>query len=401
MLKARTSQFAGEKILVADDEEVIVDLTALLLRGRGFEVLTAYDGAECLDQVTKEHPALVLLDYMMPVMDGETALRNIVEHHPDTYVIMFTGKGSEEVAVRLMKSGAADYLQKPFVNSSLLERIDTVLQIRQVELINRDLTREKELLQREIEAWNLHLEQRVDQKSQELELAHREILQAEKLATLGHISAGMAHEIRNPLNAINLFAQILSGAYREDLENSSYIRKIIEEVERVDSILIKMLAASRGTSAPRSEVRIDQIANRVLANCEVLCRTQQVDVECHFEENIPPLTADPTEIEQIFTNLLTNALFEMPQGGQLGVSLTLDEGFIHLEISDTGRGIPKEHLSQIFDPFFTTKEKGTGFGLSVVLRIVRGYGGLIKAESEIGRGTTFIVKLPIRQVSTR
>ncbi len=395
MLKEHTSQFAGVKILIVDDEKVIVDLTALLLRGRGFEVLTAHNGEECLEQVKNEQPSLVLLDYMMPVMDGETALKNIVQHHPDTYVIMFTGKGSEEVAVRLMKTGAADYLQKPFVNSSLLERIDTVLQIRQVELANRDLLREKDQLQREIEAWNLHLERRVEEKSQELELAHREILQAEKLAALGHISAGMAHEIRNPLNAINLFAQILSGAYSEDLENSSYIRKIIEEVERVDSILIKMLAASRGTAAPRSEVRFDQVARRVLADCEVLCRSQRVAVECLIEEDIPPLIADPTEIEQIFTNLVTNALFEMQQGGRLGVRLILDEGFIHLEISDTGRGIPKEHLNQIFDPFFTTKEKGTGFGLSVVLRIVRGYGGLIKAESEVGRGTTFIVKLPV------
>ncbi len=398
MLKDHTSQFAGEKILVVDDEEVIVELTALLLRGRGFTVLTANNGEECLDIVRNEQPALVLLDYMMPVMDGETALKNIIQNHPDTYVIMFTGKGTEEVAVRLMKTGAADYLQKPFVNSSLLERIDTVLQIRQVELANRDLLREKDQLQLEVEAWNLHLERRVEEKSQELELAHREILQTEKLAALGHISAGMAHEIRNPLNAINLFAQILSGAYSDDLENNSYIRKIIEEVERVDSILIKMLAASRGTSAPRSEVRFEKIARKVLADCEVLCRSQRVFVECLIEEDLPLIIADPTEIEQIFTNLVTNALFEMQQGGQLGVRLTLDEDFIRLEISDTGRGIPKEHLSQIFDPFFTTKAKGTGFGLSVVLRIVRGYGGLIKAESEVGRGTTFIVKLPISQL---
>ncbi len=397
MLKEHTSQFAGEKILVVDDEEVIVDLTALLLRGRGFEVLTAHNGEECLEVVRREQPALVLLDYMMPVMDGETALKKIVQQHPDTYVIMFTGKGSEEVAVRLMKTGAADYLQKPFVNSSLLERIDTVLLIRLVELANRELMREKDLLQREIEAWNLHLERRVEEKTKELELAHREILQAEKLAALGHISAGMAHEIRNPLNAINLFAQILTGAYGDDPENSSYIRKIIEEVERIDSILIKMLAASRGTAAPRSQVQLELIAEKVLHDCEVLCRSQGVEVEYAVEGSLPPIVADPTEVEQIFTNLVTNALFEMQQGGRLGLRLSRDEGFILLEISDTGRGIPKEHLNQIFDPFFTTKEKGTGFGLSVVLRIVRGYGGLIKAESEVGCGTTFIVKLPAGQ----
>ncbi len=401
MLKERTSQFAGEKVLVVDDEEVIVELTALLLRGRGFEVLTAYNGEECLSVVEKEQPALVLLDYMMPVMDGETALKKIIQRYPDTYVIMFTGKGSEEVAVRLMKAGAADYLQKPFVNSSLLERIDTVLQIRLVELANRELMREKDLLQREIEAWNTHLERRVEEKSQELELAHREILQAEKLAALGHISAGMAHEIRNPLNAINLFAQILSGAYADDPENSVYIKKISEEVERIDEILVKMLAASRGTAAPRSAVSLDLVAKKVLANSEVQSRSQQVEVDFVVEGEIPAIVADPTEVEQIFTNLVTNALFEMRNGGRLGVHLTPEEEYIRIEISDTGRGIPQEHLSQVFDPFFTTKEKGTGFGLSVVLRIVRGYGGLIKVESEVGRGTTFIVRLPVGEAVTK
>lgn len=400
MHKERTSRYAGEKILIVDDEVVIVDLSAMLLRGRGFDVLTAHNGRECLEVVERERPSLVLLDYMMPVMDGESALCEIVRTFPETYVIMFTGKGSEEVAVRLMKAGAADYLQKPFVNSSLLERIDTVLQIRQVELANCRLIREKDLLQQEIEAWNLHLEKRVEEKSFELEKAHQEILQAEKLAALGHISAGMAHEIRNPLNAINLFAQILAGAYGEDPEHGSYIRKIAEEVERIDGILLKMLAASRGTSAPRKEVDLGDVARRVLANCEVQCLSQNVSVEVSIADDVPKLMTDQTEIEQIFTNLITNALFEMQQGGRLELSLTKNEDFLRLQISDTGRGIPKENLSQIFDPFFTTKEKGTGFGLSVVLRIVRGYGGLINVESEVGRGTSFTIDLPLPSVES-
>lgn len=396
MFKENNSPFAGEKIMVVDDEDVIVELTSLLLRGRGFDVVTASNGEECLAKIEQERPAVVLLDYMMPVMDGETALRQIVQQYPGTYVVMFTGKGNEEVAVRLMKAGATDYIQKPYSNNSLLERVDNVLQMRQFELANRRLQQEKEQLQQEIEAWNLHLEKRVEEKTLKLEQAHRDILQAEKLAALGHISAGMAHEIRNPLNAINLFAQILSGAYANDAENSVYIRKIIEEVERIDGILIKMLAASRGSAAPRSQVWIDQVARKVLESVDVQCRSQNIEVLSHFEQNLPSIVADPTEIEQIFTNLLTNALFEMRQGGTLTLILARDDDFIRLEIGDTGRGIPQEHLNQIFDPFFTTKKKGTGFGLSVVLRIVRGYGGLINVESAAGQGTKFIVKLPVK-----
>lgn len=394
MYKQSSSPFAGEKILVVDDEKVIVELTSLLLRARGFKVITATNGEACLALMAQERPAVVLLDYMMPVMDGETTLKQIVQHYPDSYVIMFTGKGSEDLAVRLMKAGATDYIQKPYKNDSLVERVDSVLQMRQFELANRKLQQEKEQLQQEIEAWNLHLEKRVEEKTLNLEQAHREILQSEKLAALGHISAGMAHEIRNPLNAINLFAQILSGAYADDVENSVYIGKIIEEVERIDGILIKMLAASRGSTAPRSQVWLEDVARKVLDATDVQTQAQNIQVHTQFEKNLPSIVADPTEIEQIFTNLVTNALFEMSQGGELFLNLSRDEEFILLEVGDTGRGIPPEHLNQIFDPFFTTKEKGTGFGLSVVLRIVRGYGGLINVESSTHQGTKFLVKLP-------
>ncbi|NCP04299.1 MAG: response regulator, partial [Deltaproteobacteria bacterium] len=143
MFKEKNSPFAGEKILVVDDEEVIVELTSLLLHGRGFAVVTAANGQECLAKIEQERPAVVLLDYMMPVMDGETALKQIKRQYPDIYVIMFTGKGNEEVAVRLMKAGAIDYMQKPYANNSLLERVDNVLQMRQFELANRRLQQEK------------------------------------------------------------------------------------------------------------------------------------------------------------------------------------------------------------------------------------------------------------------
>jgi len=393
------SRFAGEKILITDDEEVILELTSLLLRKRGFSVLTALNGERCLELVAEHQPALVLLDYMMPVMNGLSALRQIRRDYPDTYVIMFTGKGSEEVAVKLMKAGATDYIQKPFANQNLQDRIDSVLAIRQVEIENRELLREREFLQREIEEWNRELEERVLEKSRELENAHKEIIQAEKLAALGHISAGMAHEIRNPLNSINLFAQILLSTPELDEENRDYVVKITQEVERIDNILLQMLASSKGDRKKQNRIDLTRVIDKVLADYRVQIVAQNVKVLFNVDAQAPMIEADPLEIEQIFTNLIGNALFEMTNGGTLGVSLTSDAEKLLIRISDTGRGIPPENLSRIFDPFFTTKEKGTGFGLSVVLRIVNGCGGKINADSRPGEGACFQIELPLLPAS--
>jgi len=394
VMPTNQSRFAGEKVLLVDDEEVILELTALLLRKRGFDVLLARNGEECIRVVAEQSPSLVLLDYMMPVMNGLDALKQIKINFPDTYVIMFTGKGSEEVAVELMKAGASDYLQKPFSNKNLQDRIDSILAIRNVELENHQLIQEREFLQREIEEWNRELEQRVVNKSRELELAHKEIIQSEKLATLGHISAGMAHEIRNPLNSINLFAQILLSAPELDDENRNYVGKITQEVERIDKILLQMLAASKGEGEKRDRIDLVNIINKVLADAKIQIDAQNVEVDCQLDESAPMIEADPVEIEQIFTNLITNALFEMPKGGRLGIILASDAENLVVKISDTGKGIPPENLSRLCDPFFTTKEKGAGFGLSVVLRIVKGCGGKINVENNSERGATFSVELP-------
>jgi signal transduction histidine kinase len=389
------SRFAGEKILLVDDEEVILELTSLLLNKRGFEVLLARNGEECIRVVAEHQPALVLLDYMMPVMNGLEALKQLKINYPDTYVIMFTGKGSEEVAVQLMKAGASDYLQKPFSNKYLQERIDSILTVRKVELENHALLKEREFLQREIEEWNRELEQRVVKKSRELELAHKEIIQAEKLATLGHISAGMAHEIRNPLNSINLFAQILLSAPELDTENREYVKKITQEVERVDNILLQMLAASKGKNQESAPVDLAAIITKVLDDSKVQIDSQSIDVDCQLSSNVPKIKADQLEIEQIFTNLISNALFEMPEGGRLSIGLESNAENLQVRVSDTGQGIPAENIPRLFDPFFTTKDKGAGFGLSVVLRIVKGCGGKITVDSRPGEGATFLVELPL------
>lgn len=386
-----------EKILVIDDEKLILDLTAMVLRDRDFDVHLV-DNAQSGYAIIEEHaPAVVLLDYMMPEIDGMTALHEIRRRFPQTYVIMFTGKGNEEIAVELMKAGAADYISKPFSHANLIDRIEHVLRLREIELRNLELLEERERLLKEIERWNHKLEQRVEEKTAELEKAHAEILQSEKLAAMGHLSAGMAHEIRNPLNSINLFAQILRSGLPDDPEMISYAEKINQEVERIDDILVKLLATSKRSPFKLRSITLQEVLDDVLQRFEDQIASQNVTLHKTFKSDLAPILADYDELSQIFSNLVSNALFEMPSGGELRVKLIDVDGEAQVMVRDTGGGIPQEDINKIFDPFFTTKKRGTGFGLSVVLRIVKTYGGRIEVESDKSTGTCFKLSFPLDQ----
>jgi signal transduction histidine kinase len=381
-------------VLIIDDEKIILDLTTIILKNRGYEALAAQDAVTGIEIARNSKPDLVLLDYMMPGKDGLTTLKELRRELPDTYVIMFTGKGSEEIAVELMKAGASDYILKPFNNQDLTERIDNVLRIRMMELSNRDLLRERERLMEEIAAWNRELENRVQEKTEALQKAQTEIVQTEKLASLGYLSAGMAHEIRNPLNSITLFLQLLKSG-TEDQERLGYFEKIFKEIDRIDGILRKLLDASKRPRFEIREVSVDRILDATLEIFKPQMELQNITLQRDYRRIPPPIQADFTEIEQIFTNLFLNAIHEMSKGGELGVQLDHDDHDIIIRITDTGNGIPLGHLANIFDPFFTTKSAGTGMGLAIVLRIVKTYHGKIEVEKSDAHGTTFCVRLPL------
>ena len=382
------------RILVIDDEESILNLVGIILENRGYTVARAKDAFEGMELVASLEPQLVILDYMMPGMDGMEALTRIKTNFPDTYVIMFTGKGSEEIAVELMKAGASDYILKPFNNQNLMERVENVLKIRSIEVKNRELTLEREKLLREIQSWNEELEQRIRKESEALRKAHAEVVQSQKLATLGYLAAGMAHEIRNPLNSISLFVQLIKEGV-EDSEKTEYIEKILQEVDRVDGTLRKLLDTAKRPRFELAEVNIEAIIQKTLDSFSPQMSTQNITLTYPPKKNLPRLKADPGEIQQIFTNLFLNAIDEMPDGGELAIELDHDDHNITIKVSDSGKGIPEENLPNIFDPFFSTKSRGTGMGLSLVLRIIKNYGGKIEVAASGTSGTTFLIRLPV------
>jgi len=385
---------AAITILVIDDEASILNLVGIILEKLGYTVAKASDSLLGLELVAKLAPSVVLLDYMMPGMDGLEVLNQIKSRFPDTYVIMFTGKGSEEIAVKLMKAGASDYLLKPFNNQNLIERIESVLKIRAVEIKNRELISEREQLMHEIKAWNEELELRIRKESEALQKAHAEVVQSQKLATLGYLAAGMAHEIRNPLHSISLFVQLIKEGV-DGAEKLEYIEKILKEVDRVDATLRKLLDTAKRPRYELSDVNIEELIQKALDDFTPQRNARGIILNFSSTGKLPLLKADPAELQQIFTNLFLNAIDEMPNGGGLSIDLSQNGLEIVILVSDSGKGIPEENLPNIFDPFFSTKSGGTGMGLPIVLRIVKNYGGKIEVADTSAAGTTFLVRLPV------
>jgi signal transduction histidine kinase len=381
-------------VVVIDDDRNILELTSLILSKNGFQPYTATRAQEGFELIARHSPALVLLDYMMPEMDGLSALQWIKTHFPDTYVVMFTGKGSEEVAVELMKNGASEYILKPFNNRNLVERLRNVLRIREIELHNRELKNQQEHLLFEIEQWNLELQKRVREKSEALQNAHEEIVQSEKLAAMGYLSAGMAHEIRNPLNSIALFIQLMRQTTTEP-DQLEYQAKILKEVDRIDSIIRKLLDASRRTRVISSNVQINQVIDNAIEAFAPQIETKKIQVDRQYHSIPSPITADPTELEQIFTNLFLNAMDAMSRGGRLVIEVYEKNGRVIVRVGDSGNGIAEDVLPSIFEPFFSTKSRGTGMGLPVAQRIARMYEGSMEVESSSSNGTVFRLEFPV------
>ncbi len=393
--RAECAPMSGKRtILIVDDEMINLDLTARVFRNRGFRVLTAAKALDALVLVKENNPEIAVLDYMMPEMNGFSALTEIKQQFPDTYVIILTGRGSERIAVELMKAGASDYIVKPFLNQDLVERVEKVLKVREIEIRNRELLVERDRLVGEIATWNRELEERVREKTNELQRVQGEIIQAEKMSTLGYLSAGMAHEIRNPLNSIGLYVQLVKGC-PDETERLECLEKIEQEIKRIDGILRKLMDAVKRPRFHLRQVSINEVIDSAIELFRSRMEMHRVRLNREYRKIPPPIQADPLELEQIFTNLFVNSIEEMTDGGVLGVMLEQDDDKIVVRVSDTGKGIPRENVSKVFDPFFTTKTSGTGLGLSVVLRIVRTYNGKIEVESEEGKGTVFTVFLPI------
>jgi signal transduction histidine kinase len=229
-----------------------------------------------------------------------------------------------------------------------------------------------------------------------------QMIQAEKLASLGQLAAGVAHEVNNPLASVSIFAELLGRKEKIDKEAQNYLLAIGENVDRMAKIVRNLLDFSRPASRNLCALSLVGVIKNSLGILERHSLFQNIEVRCEFAESLPLVRGNHLELEQVLLNLFLNAAQSMVSGGHLWIKARrCDDQFIKVSVQDSGSGIVPELISRIFDPFFTTKlpGKGTGLGLSVVRRIIENHQGKIWVESELGKGSTFTFLLPIDRES--
>ena len=230
-----------------------------------------------------------------------------------------------------------------------------------------------------------------------LEESQEQLIQAEKLTSLGQLAASIAHEINNPLAGVLVYTQLLSKKVTGDAlqkeEALSQLSKMESEISRCSRIIRNLLDFARQTEPVLRLVDVNQVIEQVLAMVGHQAQIQKVDVVKEFSPYLPKVMADFDQLQQIFTNLTLNAIQAMPEGGRLTVRSSAVDNEVRVDVQDTGCGISKENLGKLFTPFFTTKVKGkgVGLGLAVVHGIIERHKGKITVQSEVGKGTTFSV----------
>ena len=232
-----------------------------------------------------------------------------------------------------------------------------------------------------------------------LEETQQQLIRSEKLASVGQLTAGISHEILNPLNIITLSLQLMIEDSDTSVEMASQLRILKEQAERIDKITQNLLYFSRQREPERRRIDLSEIAKQTILLLESDLRLRDIDVELRLTEELLPILADENQLQQVILNLLTNARDAMPEGGRLILSTKVVECygqcFVELRVEDTGEGIAPEHINKLFDPFFTTKAvgEGTGLGLSICHGIIESHGGSIRSENISGGGAAFIVRL--------
>ena len=405
------------RVLIVDDEEGIRKLFAASLSER-YECVTAEDAQEALLRLSEKDYALVITDIQMPGLSGVELLRKILSDFPDVVVIMISGLDRSQRVIDALRLGAYDYLIKPCELDVLELTVSRALEHR---ILLRDGRRYKQDLERR----NTEL---AAQKGELIRL-QAQLVHSEKMASLGQLAGGVAHELNNPAGFIysnmETLGEYVSGldqllsAYdgpitpeiaervariKQDIRYDSLMSDLAsiiadcqEGAGRIRDIVLNLRTFSRLDTAEVKEVNIHTGIDATIRLLSQYYGSNHITLKREYGE-LPLVNCCAGQLNQVWMNLLTNAAQAIGAApGEVRIATAAKDGVVSVTITDTGAGIAREDLKRIFDPFFTTKPigEGTGLGLSISYGIVESHGGAIEVESTPGVGTSFTTLIPL------
>jgi PAS domain S-box-containing protein len=489
-----TTNTQSAKILIADDSVILNNMLKDMFEENGYDVVQAFDGAECKSRFLREHPDVALIDGRMPRIDGAEVVDYIKQRSPRTVAIVMTSAGNEHLAVKAMKMGADDCLVKPFGTEEVVALVARLLERRRaseetIRLNNQILRRERYLAQlttiinealittdvkgriqffnrAATNMWGYSLEELKDKdihflirgeahtllsrnvvndtirdgkvegefhfrkkdkgtfpgylsssairenqriKGMVLVVAdlsrvyevERRLKQSEKLASLGKVAEGIAHEVRNCLTSLGGFSLRLNKIASHDAQIGQYTKIILDDVQRLEKMVITIedyvkFARFYSFNFVKTKLPplIENAREKVLKTLQTQ-KAQPVAFILKSDDNLPQVQADPEALQEVFYHLIINAYEAMPRGGRLAVTLSNMNSAVSISFTDTGIGIDSSDLGDIFNPFFTAKTTGAGMGLSKVHLLIEEHGGTIRVSSVVNKGTTFEILLPV------
>lgn len=405
------NEATSKTILIIDDEYYVRDSIAAYLYDVGYRVLMAENGLAGLETFRREMPDVVLTDLRMPVLDGFGVVESVREEAPYTPIVVVSGMGDLDEAIRALTLGAWDYVSKPIIN---FEELKITME--------RVLDRARLLL--EVRDYQQNLEKLVEERTRQVQVTQSRLIQAHKLASIGMLASGIAHEINNPNNYISFNTDLLTEIWLEALPVLSahaelnpgftlsgipfdeipatterLLAGLADGSRRINAIVSQLKQYARpGAAAHPSGFDINRAVSNAVSLLDHHIHRQTDSFRFVPGNDLPPVHGSIQQIEQVLINLIANslqALSARDQSVEVRTSFDSVSGEIVIVVSDEGRGMQPETLARLKEPFFSTRhdEGGTGLGISISDSIVNEQGGALTFESEPGKGTRATVRL--------
>ena len=395
------------RVLIVDDEPSNIRLLERILEMFGTAVVkSTTDPRQALPLYFEFQPDIVLLDLHMPHLDGYAVIAQLkAAVPPEDYlpILVLTADVTIDTKRRALKAGAKDLVTKPLDNFEVVLRIDNLLENR---FLHMELQKQNQGLEAQVRERTAQLEELLA----ELRSTQDHIVKQERLRALGMMAGGIAHDFNNALTMVLGYGELLLPSLLQSAPEReiAYLRHMIAAAQDATHVVSRLREFYRPATC--NDVRVPVDLNEVAQQAVALtapkwkgkCRAEGVQIEVETDLHATALIGgNAAELREVLTNLIFNAVDAMPHGGRIVVSTSMKDGRVTVAVADGGTGMSDEDRARCLEPFFTTKgDRGTGLGLSVVYGIVQRHGGTIDIQSEIGRGTTFVISLPVTTLAT-